>query len=53
MSNGAGDVSVLQGEDSPGGLYQGADKGPWVKDGTAEIVLTIDNGFGDVKVRRG
>jgi hypothetical protein len=53
VSNGAGDVSVLPDEGSSDGLYQGEGKGSWVNDGTAEIVLTIDNGFGDVRVRRG
>jgi phage shock protein PspC (stress-responsive transcriptional regulator) len=52
VNHGFGDVRVLPGEASDDGLYPGEGTGAWVADGTAEIVLTINAGVGDLEVSR-
>jgi phage shock protein PspC (stress-responsive transcriptional regulator) len=52
VQNGVGESDVL-GLGSDGGFSAGTGSRPWTGDGTAEIVLTVDSGVGDVTVSRG
>jgi len=52
VHSGIGDVDVRM-DETDDGYYPGAGTGAWVDDRTAEIVLTIDAGVGDVEVSRG
>lgn len=52
VSNGLGNADVF-GRSSDGGTYAGTGDQPWTGDDTAEIVLTIESGIGDVTVSRG
>jgi phage shock protein PspC (stress-responsive transcriptional regulator) len=53
VDSGMGRVDLFEDQVSDGGLFPGVGSGSWVDDGEAEIVLTIDNGIGDVEVTRG
>jgi hypothetical protein len=52
VNHGLGDVTVLPDEAPDGDLYPGEGPGSWVDDGTAEIILTINAGVGDLEVSR-
>ena len=52
VDNGLGDVTVDL-DEAGDGFYPGDGRGEWVDDGTAEIVLSVDAGLGDVEVSRG
>jgi phage shock protein PspC (stress-responsive transcriptional regulator) len=52
VQNGVGEADVL-GLGSDGGFSPGTGSQPWTGDGTAEIVLTVESGVGDVTVSRG
>ncbi|SDN61793.1 phage shock protein C (PspC) family protein [Klenkia soli] len=52
VQNGVGESDVL-GLGSDGGFSPGTGSQPWTGDGTAEIVLTVESGLGDVTVSRG
>jgi phage shock protein PspC (stress-responsive transcriptional regulator) len=52
VRSGVGDSDVL-GLGPDGGFSAGTGSQPWTGDGTAEIVLTVESGVGDVTVSRG
>ena len=52
IHHGLGDVTVDM-DEAGDGFYPGEGLGPWIGDDTAEIVLTINAGVGDVEVSRG
>lgn len=52
VQNGVGEADVL-GLGADGGFSAGTGSQPWTGDGTAEVVLTVESGVGDVTVSRG
>jgi phage shock protein PspC (stress-responsive transcriptional regulator) len=53
LDSGLGSVQVFDRGSASSGFFPGEGSAPWTADGTAEIVLTVHQGVGDVEVSRG
>jgi phage shock protein PspC (stress-responsive transcriptional regulator) len=53
VEQGLGDLKVFDRGAAADGFFPGTGSRPWTDDGTAEFVLTIHSGLGDVEVSRG
>jgi predicted membrane protein len=53
VEQGVGELQVFDRGSAADGFFPGVGSRPWTGDGTAEFVLTINSGLGDVEVSRG
>jgi hypothetical protein len=53
VEQGIGNLDVFDRGAAADGFFPGTGSRPWTDDGTAEFVLTINSGLGDVEVSRG